>query len=57
MTGSNRPSPRAAHRAAPRRLGGTGRLHWHGVHVGVSHDAQDRYVLACPYGERVMVST
>ncbi len=29
-------------------------LDWHGVHVGIEHDAQGRYTLAWPYGQRVI---
>jgi hypothetical protein len=31
-------------------------LDWHGVHVGMSHDAQDVYTLAWPYGQRVIAA-
>lgn len=31
-------------------------LDWHGVHVGISRDAQQRYTLAWPYGQRVIAA-
>jgi len=31
-------------------------LDWHGVHVGISRDAQHHYTLAWPYGQRVIAA-
>jgi len=31
-------------------------LDWHGVHAGISRDAQDNYTLAWPYGQRVIAA-
>jgi len=31
-------------------------LDWHGVHVGISRDAQHNYTLAWPYGQRVIAA-
>lgn len=31
-------------------------LDWHGVHVAISRDAQQRYTLAWPYGQRVIAA-
>jgi len=46
----------AASAATPARQEGLAQdgLDWHGVHVGIEHDAQHRYTLAWPYGQRVI---